>query len=144
MILRQRLLRRFAVVASCAFLVANSTSCFSESGSQIVDPGTDEQCDVPVSALVGSKKAVITLFGYAFYPDTLRISAGTEVTWVNCDSRAGIDAHTSTSDTNTGTGAWSSPLFADGQIYTRTFGTTGSFGYHCSPHPAMRGVVIVQ
>lgn len=138
MIMRQRRFRRFAAVSSCAFLVANFTSCFSESGSQIVDPGSGELCDVPVSAIAGSKKAVIPIFGYAFYPDTLRISAGTEVTWVNCDSRAGIDAHTSTSDT------WSSPLFANGQTYSRTFGTTGSFAYHCSPHPAMRGVVIVQ
>jgi plastocyanin len=139
MMVHRRRVRLMATLAACAFIITQFTSCFSERASDIGGPGEGDDCIVPTSAF-GAKKAVITLYKYAFYPDTLRVSAGTSITWVNCDSSAGSDAHTSTSDT----GAWSSPPFAEGQSYSRTFGSTGSFPYHCTPHPAMKGVVIVQ
>jgi plastocyanin len=139
MMVHRRRIRRMAALASCAFIIAQFTSCFSERASDIGGPGDDEDCIVPTSAF-GAKKAVITLYKYAFYPDTLRVSAGTSITWVNCDSSAGSDAHTSTSDT----GLWDSPTFAEGQIFNRTFGSAGTFPYHCKPHFAMKGVVIVQ
>jgi plastocyanin len=131
--------RRFALVSCALFLLAQTAGCFSDrvtSGG----PDTSDQCAVPTSALTGGKKQVITIYQYAFYPDTLRVTAGTTVTWVNCDRIAGQDAHTSTSDS----GVWASPLFAEGRTYTRVFDRSGSFAYHCEPHPSMRGVVIVQ
>jgi plastocyanin len=138
---RRRAFRRLTALACCMFLIANFTSCFSERGTDIGGLPDGDACSVPASALVGSRKAVIAIYKYAFFPDTLRISAGTEVTWVNCDPSAGtLDKHTSTSDTP----GWDSGLFGEGESYKRTFSGGGSFPYHCTPHPAMKGVVIVQ
>jgi plastocyanin len=122
------------------FLTAQLAACFSErdaSGPAV----SDETCDVPISAITGTKKAIVAIRGYTFYPDTLRVSAGTTVTWVNCDDVAGTDAHTTTSST----GVWSSPFFPEGQTYTApVFNQAGAFPYFCTPHPSMRGTIIVQ
>ena len=131
--------RRGALALCVSFSLFQLAGCFSER-SETFGPGGDQTCDVPVSAL-GPGKAVVAIRGYAFLPDTLRISAGTTVTWVNCDDLAGTDAHTTTSDV---TGLWSSPLFANGETYARAFGAPGEFHYHCQPHPAMRGMILVQ
>jgi plastocyanin len=66
----------------------------------------------------------------------LTIRPGTTVIWVN----EGQLPHTSTSDS----GVWSSPLLARGESYSRVFTQTGEFPYHCTPHPFMTGVVVVQ
>jgi len=73
---------------------------------------------------------------FRFRPDTVRIAPGTAVRWVNRDAVA----HTSTADD----GAWESPLIGPGETYTRRFESAGSFDYHCTPHPFMRGVIIVE
>ena len=132
--------RRFAIVACTLFLLAPTASCFSDRVSSSGPPDTTDDCPVPTSALLGGGKAVIMIYKFEFFPATLRITPGTIVTWVNCDKTAGQDAHTSTSDT----GEWASPLFAEGQTYARAFDRSGSFPYHCQPHPSMRAVVIVQ
>jgi plastocyanin len=136
--MRGRFLHRVTRLVFCSFLAMHLASCFSERAETTGPVGGDE-CGVPTSAL-GSKKAVVTLYRYNFYPDTLRISAGTKVTWVNCDVSAGADAHTSTSDS----GVWSSPAFAEGFTFGRDFNQGGVFPYHCVPHPSMRAVIIVQ
>ena len=138
--MRTRTRRRFAIVACTLFLLAQAAGCFSERVESSGPPDTTDDCPVPTSALLGGKKAVITIYKYGFYPEELRITPGTTVTWVNCDKTAGQDAHTSTSDS----GEWASPLFAEGRTYARAFDRSGSFPYHCQPHPSMRAVVIVQ
>lgn len=119
------------------FVTAQTAGCFSEHTDTT---GLHEDCEIPPGA-EGPGRAVVTIAGYDFAPDTLRISPTTIVTWVNCDQAAGPnDPHTSTSDT----GVWSSPNFAEGQTFVRSFSVSGSFPYHCTPHPTMTGVIIVQ
>lgn len=77
--------------------------------------------------------------GFAFVPASLTVAPGRMVTWENCDE-PGIDAHTSTSDE----GLWDSPLLSPGEVFTRTFQEAGEFPYHCTPHPTLQGVVIVE
>ena len=136
--MRSQIRARTALVMSGIFVVAQLAGCFSERPDTTA-PITGDDCPVPANAL-GAGKAVITIYKFAFYPDTLRITAGTTVTWVNCDVSAGQDAHTSTSDTD----VWESPPFAEGQVFARSFAQSGTFPYHCEPHPSMRAVVIVQ
>jgi plastocyanin len=71
-----------------------------------------------------------------FRPDTVRVSVGGEVLWINRDAVA----HTSTAED----GEWRSPLIGPGETYTRRFERAGEFRYHCTPHPFMRGVIIVE
>lgn len=135
--MQRRVTKRIALAVCLAFLATHTAACFSEHDGVIEVGGED--CPVPLSAL-GADKQVVLIRGYQFYPQTLRVSVGTTVTWVNCDDLAGADAHTATSDN----GVWNSPLFAEGQTFARAFSAAGSFPYHCQPHPAMRAVIIVQ
>lgn len=72
----------------------------------------------------------------AFGPGTLHIKVGQTVEWVNGDPLA----HTVTADDK----SWGSGFINQGGRYSRRFAATGSFPYHCEPHPQMRATVIVE
>ncbi|MCX5780481.1 MAG: stalk domain-containing protein [Firmicutes bacterium] len=82
----------------------------------------------------GKTTQVIAIEGLAFSPATLNVALGDTVTWVNHDSVA----HTVIGD------SCASPNLDNGQSFSRTFSTSGTFNYHCSIHPFMQGVVIVH
>lgn len=71
-----------------------------------------------------------------FVPTPLSISAGTTVTFGNNDNTA----HTSTSDV----GLWDSQSFGSGQTFTHKFDTPGTYTYHCTIHPFMKGTIEVK
>ncbi|MEK6720167.1 MAG: plastocyanin/azurin family copper-binding protein [Chloroflexota bacterium] len=75
------------------------------------------------------------ILDFAFSPTSIRVTAGSAVTWVN----EGVAPHTVTSRT----GAFDSRIIAAGGRYTRTFETPGTFLYLCSLHPDMTGSVLV-
>ena len=70
-----------------------------------------------------------------FTPATLKTSLGSTVTWSFPDAMA----HTTTSNQD----FWNSGSKSGGATYARTFGSAGSFAYHCSIHPTMKGTVQV-
>ena len=117
-------------------LVLGGIACFSERSS---GPSNNlEACNAQFPAdAFGS--TIVVIRDFAFEPAIARIRPGTKVTWVNCGS-AGEESHTSTADQ----GAWDSPLLAPGATFTQTFAAAGSFSYHCTPHPQMRGTVTVE
>lgn len=80
--------------------------------------------------------AAVTIQNFAFSPATLTIKSGTTVTWTNMDSAP----HTVTSDS----GAFSSPQLSNGGSFSFTFNTAGTYSYHCSNHPYMKGTITVQ
>jgi plastocyanin len=73
---------------------------------------------------------------FMFDPDTLRVEPGTAVRWINRDPVG----HTSTAET----GEWESPLLGPGESFEFRFDEEGTFSYNCTPHPFMRGAVIVE
>ncbi len=83
----------------------------------------------------GSSSTSVTISNFAFVPATLTVKVGTTVTWTNQDTVA----HTVASDA----GDWISSNLAQGQSYTHTFDTAGTFTYHCSIHPNMKGTIVV-
>lgn len=97
------------------------------------------ECAAAGQPAPGATQAFVAISGFAFKPDTLRVGAGTMVTWVNCEQPA-VDAHTSTA---TG-GEWDSGYLPPGAKFSRTFAAAGRFAYACTPHPFMHGAVIVQ
>lgn len=125
-----------ASLLALALAVLPLLSCFSDR-STILAPGGDG-CEVPAS-VIGPGQAVVFIRNFAFFPQTLRISPGTRVTWVNCEA-ATVEAHTSTATT----GTWNSGLIAPGESYAETFTATGTNDYFCQPHPSMTGSVIVE
>jgi len=78
--------------------------------------------------------ADVTIQSFAYSPAVVRVRAGGAVTWTNNDSAV----HTAT-----GTG-FDTGRLARGQSATVTFDTPGTYDYRCTPHPAMRAVVIVE
>jgi amicyanin len=66
----------------------------------------------------------------------IRVPLGATVRWTNRDPLA----HTATS---TG-GLWDSGPIEPGKTYERTFDRTGRYEYVCTPHPFMKGTVVVE
>ncbi|HEX6036721.1 cupredoxin family copper-binding protein [Longimicrobium sp.] len=123
---------RAAYSFSCAaFALAVATGslagCFSErvAGS---NPPAGDLCE-------GTPANVIQIRNFAFVQQSLQVSPGTTVTFVNCDT----ETHTSTSDA----GVWDSGALTPGSTFQRTFNAAGSFPFHCTPHPSMKGTVVV-
>lgn len=72
---------------------------------------------------------------FSFNPATLTIKKGETVTWTNEDSIQ----HTATS-----AGNFDSGMLSKGKTFSHTFDETGTFDYTCTPHPAMKGKIIVE
>jgi plastocyanin len=72
----------------------------------------------------------------AFVPARLEVQAGTTVEWTNHDPLA----HSVTAVD----GSWDSGLIQPGQTWRRTFTQPGTYEYHCTPHPFMKGAVTVR
>ncbi|MDH3223812.1 MAG: plastocyanin/azurin family copper-binding protein [Gemmatimonadota bacterium] len=75
-----------------------------------------------------------------FSQASLTITAGTAVRWVN----SGVMLHTVTPD---GHSEWSAAtLGGNGDMFTHTFNTAGTYAYYCEPHQGqgMTGTITVQ
>lgn len=127
---------RHIAAAGMLLLAASLFSCLSEhSTGTIVDPSA---CHVQLpSEAFGT--TVVIIRNFTFTPAQVRIRPGTKVTWVNCGA-TGDPSHTATADGL----AWTSPLLAPGQTFTREFTAVGAFPYHCEPHPGMTATVTVE
>ncbi|HET7275566.1 MAG TPA: plastocyanin/azurin family copper-binding protein [Longimicrobiaceae bacterium] len=92
----------------------------------------------PVAAVQpgDSVTARVDIRQIAFTPAEVRIKVGDTVEWVNSDP---IE-HTVTGDS----GNWGSALLKEGERFRHRFTRPGTYRYHCTPHPVMTGVVIVE
>ncbi len=77
---------------------------------------------------------LITISNFTFVPSTVTVSAGTTVTWRNGDPTV----HTVDSD------IFHSPNLSQGDTYSFTFNTRGTFDYICAIHPSMKGTIVVE
>lgn len=82
----------------------------------------------------GTEKNTVTIQDFKFNPAEITIQKGDTITWINNDSAA---------HTVTGTGINSGSL-EKGKSFKQTFNETGTFDYHCTPHPSMKGKIIVK
>lgn len=78
----------------------------------------------------------VTIENFSYSPATITIKAGDTVTWTNNDSVA----HTATADDE----SFDTGLLEKGQSTSVTFDTPGTYTYHCTPHPNMKGTVVVE
>lgn len=76
----------------------------------------------------------INISNFSFQPGTMKVKVGTTVTWVNMDSTI----HKIKSDT------FNSQNLNQGDKYSFTFNTKGSFPYSCAIHPSMTGTIVVE
>jgi amicyanin len=66
----------------------------------------------------------------------LQVAVGTTVEWKNNDPLP----HTVTSVDKT----FNSGLINPGKTYSHTFNKPGTYSYFCTPHPFMKGVIVVK
>ncbi|MEU6346078.1 plastocyanin/azurin family copper-binding protein [Streptomyces sp. NPDC046977] len=79
----------------------------------------------------------VAIKNFAFSPATLKVKAGTTVTWTNQDT----DAHTVTSAA--AGGPLQSAALATHATYRYTFTKPGTYAYLCTIHPFMTATVEV-
>lgn len=91
--------------------------------SPAASPSAEQECHVDIE-------------DFAFGPAAIEIDAGTTVVWENYDSAA----HTVTADD----GSFDSGEVTQGQTFSQTFDTPGTFTYHCAIHPNMTGTITVR
>jgi len=90
----------------------------------------------PQEQTTGAKTYTIDISGFAFSSSSLNINKGDTVIWTNKDSVP----HTVTSDAGA---ELSSDKLSNGQTYSHTFNSAGTFAYHCSVHTSMKAEVVV-
>ncbi len=131
---------RFLLVLVLAFLAVGCSGGSTGYGNAPVPTSAGANPPV-VATTTGNPTAVsgevdVTVQNFAFSPATITVKAGTTVRWTQKDSTT----HTVTSDN----GVFDSKNLAQGQTFTYTFSTPGTYNYHCSIHSYMTGTVIVQ
>jgi plastocyanin len=82
-----------------------------------------------------SATKTVSISGFAYKPAALTISKGTTVRFANNDKVA----HTATR-----AGGFNTKRIGAGKAASVRFNARGSFNYHCTIHPEMRGKIVVQ
>lgn len=126
---------------------------FIKGATRVIAPfglGTHPEKDAPVVYGPETREVKISIIGNSFHPKVVQITPGTRVTWTNEDvftylagEYAGIhnaSATTSPEDVD----PFNSPLLAHGESWSATFDTPFTYEYICTPHPYMKGRIIVQ
>ena len=116
---------------------SNTQSASSSSSTTSPTPTTSPSPSSSSSTQSPQTTSSVTIANFAFTPASITVKKGTTVTWTNQDSTA----HTVT-ETDGQDGPKSSEL-GNGQAYSFTYNTAGTFKYHCSIHPDMTGTVTV-
>jgi plastocyanin len=93
------------------------------------EPGAD-------AAPAGRDTVTATMQDFLFRPARLQITAGTTIVWSN----NGQVMHTVSADN----GSFDSGPIEPGERRALTFSRAGTFPFHCTPHPFMRGVIEVR
>jgi uncharacterized protein (TIGR03118 family) len=90
----------------------------------------------PASPPPSSQPTAANINNFAFMPPILTIGAGTQVQWTNQDAAA----HTVVADD----ASFRSNGLQRNETFSQAFSTPGTYSYHCSIHPFMKGKIIVQ
>jgi len=137
------LLRRLALAAVPILVIA--AGCGSDKKAETTVPTTAAATTAaPATTAAGGAAttaaaaggSTITVADFAFSPPELTVKAGTAVEVKNTQ---GV-SHTFTADD----GSFDLELDPNGGGGTHTFATAGSFPYHCTIHPSMKGTVTVE
>lgn len=115
---------------------SNSQMTSNQPSSGGNNPSTSTGGNTP-STTTNPKTVTVAIQNFAFSPSTITINKGDTVVWTNMDSAV----HTVTSDSGS---ELASSSLGNGQTYSHTFNTAGTFNYHCAIHPMMKATVIAH
>jgi LPXTG-motif cell wall-anchored protein len=106
----------------------------SEAESSKTEKEPEPKKDEPTARTAAS--ASVTISDFKFTPDTVTVNEGDTVTWTN----DGPTVHTATAED----GSFDTGVLEKGESGSATFTQAGTISYICSPHPYMKGKVVVQ
>lgn len=106
--------------------------------SVVANDGTDNSAAVNSASTTVYTIHNINIQNMAYSPSSITITQGDILIWTNLDSVG----HTVTEDGSSPT--FNSGTLTNGQTYTLTGLSAGTYTYHCQPHPSMTGTIIVQ
>jgi len=114
------------------FLLFGNKNTATNNGDQITPPPIPN-----IGENTGVQTYNIEINNFAFVPASLNVKAGDTIIWTNKDSAP----HTVVSDSGSEIG---SATLSQGNNYSHTFNTAGTFNYHCSIHPGMKANIVVS
>lgn len=117
--------------------------------TRIISPFEPSSPDVDPPQVYGPeiKEVTVQIIGNSFYPKVIQISEGTTVKWINEDIftyQQGEFGGIHNVASYEGAETFSSNLLTHTQSFSHTFDKEGEVKYMCTPHPYMKGVVIVK
>jgi plastocyanin len=89
-----------------------------------------------LAAPAASATTTVQIKRTGFSPASVTINQNDSVTWTNTD--------TINHQVVANSGAYASPILAPGKSWTRQFNNGGTFHYHDSLHPSLKGTVVVR
>jgi LPXTG-motif cell wall-anchored protein len=95
-----------------------------------------EEAEAAEPKAIAAASGSVTIADFSFAPATITVSQGDTVTWTN----DGPTPHSATASD----GSFDTGIFPKGQSRSHTFNDAGTFAYICTPHPYMKGTVVVQ
>ena len=88
------------------------------------------------STAIAAATGSVTIADFQFTPSSISVGQGDTVTWTN----NGPTPHSATAPD----GSFDTGIFPAGQSRSHTFNEAGTFSYICTPHPDMRGTIVVR
>ena len=104
-------------------------------------PQSPGSTTTPATPLPGGN--TVTIQNFAFSPPTMTVSQGATVTWVNQDA-VNHQVINDASGSNAEGAIFNSPVIPKGGSYSFTFNIPGTYPYHCTIHPSMKGTITVR
>ena len=103
--------------------------------------------DVPVRFGPETEEVIVRIIGNSYYPKVIEIEPGTRVRWINEDVFTYMQGEFSGIHNAIGIRGpemFATQMLAHAESDTHTFTLPGEYEYMCTPHPYMRGRVIVR
>jgi plastocyanin len=122
--------RTYTLLSTAAVAAVLATGCGDDGGSS-------QSAAAAPSAGGSSGKSAITISNFKFSPGTLQVQHGARIKVTNDDSTA----HTVTSDDGK---SFDSGDVNSGASTTIPGPAAGTYAYHCTIHPFMKGKLVVQ
>ncbi len=116
-------------VASPAAAVATAASAAAATPA-----GTPEACGTPGAA---AGEVTVAIKDFAYDPASVEVPVGGSITWTNQDSTK----HTATAKDKA---ILQSGALDQGESFTQTFTTPGTYEYFCEFHANMKGTIVVK
>ena len=125
----------YVVIGAIVYALVYYFVFAKKGGYNYNQPGQTQTQTTPSTPQTAAKN-VVEIKNFAFTPATLTVKVGDKVTWTNQDSAS----HTATADDN----SFNTGVLTTGQSGSVTFSKAGTYTYHCTIHPGMKGTIVVE